>query len=137
MLKNLEILNGVMTPEYDIYNNIYTVMLIDADNLDINYETMNENDVVSIKGNENLKVGENHIEINISNREDVNKIYLIVNKSLSSVGEFNNTYQAVELEQAQKMPEFVGPLIASICFILILLLFYLLFFKKVKKNKTI
>ena len=137
MLKNLEILNGVMTPEYDIYNNIYTVMLIDADKLDISYETMNENDEVGIIGNENLKVGENHIEINISNGEDVNKIDLIVNKTLSSVGEFNNTYQAVELEQAQKMPEFVGPLIASICFILILLLFYLLFSKKVKKNKTI
>ncbi len=134
MLESLEVLNGELTPKFDKYNNLYTVQIgNDVFSLELNYQVTSSANV-SIFGNENLQEGENEVIITVM--DDTNKMTeynLLVMKEEAKTT--SNTLITPEpLEVRKELPGYVAPLIAIICFTLILITFGLLFRKRKHKN---
>ena len=133
MLKDLEILNGKLSPQYDVYNNIYTIS-IDEDiySLVFNYE-LEENAKINIIGNEDFQVGENVVYLEVYNENDKETITLYVNKKEEQKASVIDPNIIEKVEVTPDMPKYIAPLIGGSCFLIILLFFVLLFHKK--KNK--
>lgn len=129
MLQSLEILNGEMTPKFDMYNNTYSINVKnDVDFLMINY-TADEGYEVEFLNNSNFIEGENIVYIELIKEEDHNIYTLLVNKEKSeTVSTIDINYEPVEV--VKELPDFVAPLIAVSCFLVILFTFSLLFSKK-------
>lgn len=135
MLEDLNIVNGELTPEFDIYNNIYSVSVSkDVDELVIDYK-VTDGYVVNIIDNHDLVAGENEVYIQVIKDEEVNTYTLIVNKE-ESKEVINYDYLLEPLEVEEKLPEYVAPLIGGICFFIILCIFLLLFKRKKRHKKT-
>ena len=131
MLKELKILNGELSLEFDSLNTIYTVNLSNDDNMLLLEYKIDENDYISIKGN-NLIEGKNEVVITVYNDKNSTSYYLEVYKD-SSKNVVLNTSKEVGINVAKtEMPDYVVPSIAVVCFLTILFLFVLLF-KKSKK----
>ncbi len=79
-LKGLRVLKYSMIETFEPYVNTYHVVIPSTeDSILIDYESEYD---VTIKGNENLKIGENLVVIETKNNEgDTNKYYLIVSKT--------------------------------------------------------
>lgn len=132
MLDKLEITNGKLSPNYNKYNDTYTVKIEeDVTSLDISYET-NKNTKVKIFGNDNLKEGENRIVISINQNDNYEYIYLIAMKE-SSQTVFSGISDVTALEVGNTTPVYVAPLIGASCFLIILTLYALLFPPKKEK----
>ncbi|MBQ4583604.1 MAG: cadherin-like beta sandwich domain-containing protein [Bacilli bacterium] len=132
MLDKLEITNGKLSPEYNKYNDTYTVKIEeDVISLDISYET-NDNIKVKIFGNDNLKEGENKIVISINKEDNYEYIYLTAIKE-SSGAVFSGMYDVTTLEVGNTAPVYVAPLIGASCFLIILTLYAMLFTSKKRK----
>lgn len=129
MLENLEIANGEMTPKFDKYTDTYSVRIkSDIDNLDLKLKTENDEDY-KIYGNYNLEEGENIVTIEINSEKGKHIYTLIVNKErLETVTSIDPNLETVEVRK--ELPEYVGPLIACVCFLIILFTFVLLFRRK-------
>ena len=131
MLEELKVLNGEMTPRYDMYNNKYTITV--ANNVSkVKFEfKKDENTEVIIYGNNNLKVGENNIVLLVKNNDQSEYIFInVIKQSDADVMEvFDSTNQ---LEIANSVPIYSGYLIATSCFLIILLLFLRIFGRKNK-----
>lgn len=135
MLEDLNIVNGELTPKFDIYNNIYSVSVLkDVDELVIDYK-VTDGYVVNIIDNHDLVAGENEVYIQVIKDEEVNTYTLIVNKE-EAKQVINYDYLLEPLEVEEKLPEYVAPLIGGICFFIILCIFLLLFKKKKRHKKT-
>lgn len=135
MLEDLNIVNGELTPEFDIYNNIYSVSVAGyVDELVIDYE-VTDGYVVNVIDNHDLVPGENEVYIQVIKNEEINTYTLLVNKE-SSEAVVNYDYLLEPLEVEEELPEYVAPLIGGICFFIILCTFLLLFKKKKKHKKT-
>lgn len=134
MLEDLEILNGQMTPKFDKYNDIYTVEIdYNIESLVIDYK-LAENTNISIYGNEDLKVGENIIYLELV-KDDIKKVYTIyANKKEEVKSSFSEFNSMEKVEVPKKTPQYVAPLIGASCFLIILITFCLLFAKR-KKHK--
>ena len=134
MLEDLNIVNGELTPEFDIYNNIYSVSISEEiDELVIDYK-VTDGYVVNIIDNHDLVPGENEVYIQVIKNEEINTYTLLVNKK-SSEAVVNYDYLLEPLEVEEELPEYVAPLIGGICFFIILCTFLLLFKKKKKHKK--
>ena len=134
MLEDLNIVNGELTPEFDIYNNIYSVSISEEiDELVIDYE-VTDGYVVNVIDNHDLVPGENEVYIQVIKNEEINTYTLLVNKE-SSEAVVNYDYLLEPLEVEEELPEYVAPLIGGICFFIILCTFLLLFKKKKKHKK--
>lgn len=132
VLEDLNIVNGELTPEFDIYNNIYSVSVAGyVDELVIDYE-VTDGYVVNVIDNHDLVPGENEVYIQVIKNEEINTYTLLVNKK-SSEAVVNYDYLLEPLEVEEELPEYVAPLIGGICFFIILCTFLLLFKKKHKK----
>lgn len=135
VLEDLNIVNGELTPEFDIYNNIYSVSVAGyVDELVIDYE-VTDGYVVNVIDNHDLVPGENEVYIQVIKNEEINTYTLLVNKE-SSEAVVNYDYLLEPLEVEEELPEYVAPLIGGICFFIILCTFLLLFKKKKKHKKT-
>ena len=135
VLEDLNIVNGELTPEFDIYNNIYSVSISEEiDELVIDYE-VTDGYVVNVIDNHDLVPGENEVYIQVIKNEEINTYTLLVNKE-SSEAVVNYDYLLEPLEVEEELPEYVAPLIGGICFFIILCTFLLLFKKKKKHKKT-
>lgn len=135
MLEDLNIVNGELTPEFDIYNNIYSVSVAGyVDELVMDYE-VTDGYVVNVIDNHDLVPGENEVYIQVIKNEEINTYTLLVNKE-SSEAVVNYDYLLEPLEVEEELPEYVAPLIGGICFFIILCTFLLLFKKKKKHKKT-
>ena len=134
VLEDLNIVNGELTPEFDIYNNIYSVSVAGyVDELVIDYE-VTDGYVVNVIDNHDLVPGENEVYIQVIKNEEINTYTLLVNKE-SSEEVINYDYLLEPLEVEEELPEYVAPLIGGICFFIILCTFLLLFKKKKKHKK--
>ena len=134
VLEDLNIVNGELTPEFDIYNNIYSVSVAGyVDELVIDYE-VTDGYVVNVIDNHDLVPGENEVYIQVIKNEEINTYTLLVNKK-SSEEVINYDYLLEPLEVEEELPEYVAPLIGGICFFIILCTFLLLFKKKKKHKK--
>ena len=132
MLEDLEILNGIISPEFDIYNNIYSVSILeDVDELVINYK-VSDGYVVNIIDNNNLVPGENEVYIQVIKENEINTYTLLVNKE-ETEDVVDLEYLLEPLEVKEELPTYVAPLIGGSCLFLILIFFLIIFRKRKKK----
>ena len=134
MLNELKVLNGVMTPKFDKYNNVYSVSIEEnVTELMLEYKA-NPEYYVRVVGNNNLVPGDNVVFIEVTTDEYVNSYQLLVYKEYTE-SVFNVKELVSELEVKKEVPEYVAPLIVGIGF-LIIAVFYLILFKKKKPKRA-
>ena len=129
MLLDLKILNGDMPLKFDKYVNNYTVEIKeDVTKLEIEY-ICNNDDLVTIKNNDNLDLGINHIFIEVVNNEEKNVYVLEIYKKRDE-NVFNEIKIESEIKNEEKIPNYVpiGLIVGG--FFIILLTFWILFHKK-------
>lgn len=126
-MNNLEVLNGEMALKYDKNIDTYSIKVSsDVDALEIKYE-LDDTSTINVYGNTLLSPGENKVILACKNNDDIRYITLVVNKEKA----LKTTSLNVDYRNEKKvLPSFTIPLIASICFVLILVTYYLLFKKK-------
>ncbi len=134
MLKRLEILNGELSLKFDSLNTRYTVKMTNEDEeLKLNYE-IEEDDEISIFNN-HLTEDKTEVVITVYNEEESTSYYLeVYKKEAEEAADTLNYFESLEVKTDTYLPKYVAPLIASICFLVILFLFTTLF-KKRKKCK--
>ncbi len=129
MLNDLKIINGVLSPEFDIYNNIYSVNIDEnEDKLVIEYD-VDSDYIVNIIDNESLAPGNNEVYLQVIKDNEINTYTLLVYKEETDTV-VNYDYLLEPLEVKEELPSYVAPLIIGCCFFVILLVFILLFKKK-------
>ena len=129
MLNDLKIINGVLSPEFDIYNNIYSVNIDEnVDKLVIEYDVDNDY-IVNIIDNESLVPGNNEVYLQVIKDNEINTYTLLVYKEETDTV-VNYDYLLEPLEVKEELPSYVAPLIIGCCSFVILLVFILLFKKK-------
>ncbi len=132
MLQKLTILNGEISVNFDPLNTRYTVNMTSDDNfLELEY-LIDDNDQISIYNNHiNDEVTE--VVITVYNDEEQMSYYLEVYPYQSEmVLESNDYFTSLKIKSDTYMPEYIAPLIAVVCFLVILFLFAFLFKKKKK-----
>lgn len=129
MLNDLKIINGVLSPEFDIYNNIYSVNIDEnVDKLVIEYD-VDSDYIVNIIDNESLAPGNNEVYLQVIKDNEINTYTLLVYKEETDTV-VNYDYLLEPLEVKEELPSYVAPLIIGCCFFVILLVFILLFKRK-------
>ena len=129
MLNDLKIINGVLSPGFDIYNNIYSVNIDEnVDKLVIEYD-VDSDYIVNIIDNESLVPGNNEVYLQVIKDNEINTYTLLVYKEETDTV-VNYDYLLEPLEVKEELPSYVAPLIIGCCFFVILLVFILLFKKK-------
>lgn len=128
MLEDLRILNGTMTPEFDIYNNIYSVDVDEkVTSLVIEYD-IEDDYTVNIIDNNNFTSGENTVYIQIIKDKVIETYTLLVFKE-NAKEVINYDLYIEPLEVEKKLPEYVLPTIIGSC-IFIIIIFFIIIFKK-------
>lgn len=96
-LENLKIENGQMTPEFNKYNNAYSVFVDeDITKLNIEYNLEDSNSKIDIINNEDVD-DQSVVYINITNESDSQSYKIIINKEKAeNVASIDNT--ALELK---------------------------------------
>ena len=130
MLKKLEILNGELSVKFETLNTRYTVkMTTNEEELKLEYE-IDEKDNISIYNN-HLENDKTEVVITVYNDEESMSYYLEVYKMQEELVEKEEDYFAsLEVKTDTYNKEYVAPLIAGICFLIILFLFTVLFKKR-------
>lgn len=135
MLLDLEILNGVMSLKFDKYVNTYTVEVDNnVEKLQFNYK-VEDNSQVDVINNENINDGLNYVYIIVTNEQEQNtytlEVYKEVTKSVISTSDLET-----KLEAEQQVNKNTPYIIGSICFVIILIFFLIIFHprKCFKKN---
>lgn len=131
MLTSFEILNGEMTPKYDEYNDIYTVTIKEeVTSLDIKYVVSNPNANVYINGNENIDK-DTTVSIEINEGTNVRKIHLnVLKENTETTSDLKDYFTSLEVSKKKDIPDYIAPLIGASCFLIIIIVFSLLFYKK-------
>ena len=134
MLKKLTILNGELSLKFDPLNTRYTVNMTSlAERLELEYE-IDEDDEISIFGN-SLDGQDDLVVISVYNDDELMSYYLEINFLESKNVNLEQDYFAsLELNSKQEVPKYVAPVIAGVCF-LIILFFFAILFKKRKRTK--
>ena len=134
MLKKLTLLNGELSLKFNSLNTRYTVhMTTDEEELKLEYE-IEEEDKISIYNN-HLEEDKTEVVITVYNEEEQMSYYLEVYKMKEELTtETEDYFASLEVKSDTYTPEYVAPLIAIICF-LIILFFFTVLFKKRKNAK--
>ncbi len=133
MLTDLEVLNGTLSPEFDIYNDIYSVTIEeDVEELVIDY-TVEEGFVVNIIDNDSLTAGENEVYLQVIQGEEINTYTLLVYKE-DSKPVINYELIPEEVEVAKEMNPYTAPIIIISCLLIIFFFFWILFHKRTKSK---
>lgn len=134
MLQDLEILNGELSMKFDPLNTKYTVTVdSNEETLELNYK-LKENSEISVIGNA-LNEYKNEVVLTVYNDTESMSYYLTVYKEETITANSNiNLKEEIVLSENKDMPNYIAPLIASVCF-LVILLFFTLLFKKKKKSR--
>ena len=130
MLKKLTILNVELSIKFNSLNTRYTVnMTTNEEELKLEYE-IDEKDNISIYNN-HLENDKTEVVITVYNDEESMSYYLEVYKMQEELVEKEEDYFAsLEVKTDTYNKEYVAPLIAGICFLIILFLFTVLFKKR-------
>ncbi len=133
MLEEMEILNGELSLKFDYLNTKYTVMVDSTvSKLDLNLKVRDDCEI-SIFNNNNL-VNNSVVVVTVYNDEEMISYYLeIYKKREERVFESEDYFASLEVNTKQEVPDYVAPLLACSCFLIILFLFTFLF----KKNKSV
>ncbi len=136
MLLDLEILNGVMSLKFDKYVNTYTVEVDNnIEKLQFNYK-VEDNSQVDVINNENINDGLNYVYIIVTNEQEQNtytlEVYKEVTKEVISTSNLET-----KLEAEQQVNKNTPYIIGSICFVIILIFFLIIFHPRKCFKKTI
>lgn len=135
MLEKFEVLNGTMAVKFDKLNTQYSVILNEGESqMDFSYNIA-PTDQISIY---TLKINANQSNVVISVYNDLEIMSYYFDVYMPSVKASNNilTYESLEIKSTDNLPIYIAPLISSVCFTLILLIFTKLFARSKKlKNK--
>ncbi len=130
-IKSLKINNGSISPEFDKYNNNYSVSIgkeVKTLEIEATYDTKNYE--VTIDNNSNL--AENKIVfvtiINKSTQEQNTYFLKIYTEDVQDVSEITNEKEALEIEEKKDNKNY-APIIGTICFLLIIVVYYFIFLK--------
>lgn len=130
IIDTLEITNGAITPKYDKYNNYYSVTISeDTKNLEFNYTFDNNKYDVKITNNENL-VENKMVYVTIYNKESneqntyIFKVY--IENTLSTI-ETKDIMSTLDIKTDDNTN--YAPVIGTICFSLIIFIYYLIFLR--------
>ena len=127
MLNNLEILNGSITPVFDSNIKDYEVEVSDTTiSLVMQYDT-DENNKITIYGNDNLLNGENHVLIEVYDGNKVNTYTLTVYKGLKDVSTKINENVKIEVVGKEYNNTVIQYSIIIFTIIIIILLYRLIF----------
>ena len=128
MLEDLRILNGTMTPEFDIYNNIYSVDVDEkVTSLVIEYD-IEDGYTVNIIDNNDFTAGNNTVYLQIIKDKVIDTYTLLVYKE-NAKEVINYDLYTEPLEVEKKLPEYVLPTLIGSC-IFIIIIFFIIIFKK-------
>jgi hypothetical protein len=114
----------------------YNINVLDDIRLNIDYETMSDNSSVRITGNSNLKEGKNEVRLIVSNKDkskmsvyiiNVNKIVTTFNEESSKIEKSDNDNILGKDHLTKKETNIITLSVISMCSILIIFLFYILF----------
>ena len=132
MLEKLEILNGELSVRFDPLNTRYTVnMTTDEEELNLELKTDEENEISVF--NNHIAKDKTEVVITVYNEKEMMSYYLEVYQLKSEQTTENKDYfSSLEIKSDSKIPGYTAPLIAGICFLIILLIFTFLFKKKKK-----
>ncbi len=84
-LTSLSIDGYNLTPEFNKYNNVYSVFINEEDNtLNINYTLEDNNASVEIIGNDRLNAEENIVNLNVTNNGNTQNYVIYVTKNNSN-----------------------------------------------------
>lgn len=136
VLLDLEILNGVMSLKFDKYVNTYTVEVDNSvEKLQFNYKVEDEYQV-DVINNENINEGLNYVYIIVTNKNEQNtytlEVYKEVTKDVISTSNFET-----KLEVEQQVNKNTPYIIGTICFVVILIFFLIIFHPRKRFKKTI
>ena len=143
-LKSLKVRGYKISPEFSKLINEYTVTINKGEkSIYIDYEAVENEAIVTIKGNKNLKIGVNKITIIVTNGKKEQVYYLTVNKEKAQP---KKNSAAKKTKTNSKKKDYI--LISIICgsaLLIILIAWYFIFMhkkvslkrkvKKLKKNK--
>ena len=134
MLKDLKILNWDLSVKFDPLNTRYTVNMTTEDTkLELEYE-IDEEYEISIFGNL-LDGNDDVVVISVYNDDTLMSYYLEINPLESeNVNMEQDYFASLEVDSNKEIPGYVAPLIAGVCF-LIILFFFAILFKKRKITK--
>ena len=130
MLKDLEILNGELSVKFDPLNTRYTVNMNNAAKcLDLKLDADEESDISVFNNEINDQFTE--VVITVYHEDEMMSYYLEVYPMENEVSNVQNNFETLEINLTEPKI-YIAPLIASACFLIILLNFSLLFKKKKK-----
>ena len=130
MLKKLEILNGELSLKFDPLNTRYTVnMTSDDKSLKLNLKA-SDNDEISIFNNY-IDGEKTEVVITVYNDEEMMSYYLeVYPKKAEEASKVEDYFDSLEVKTSTYTEEYVAPLIAGTCFLIILITFAILFKKR-------
>ena len=128
-LKNLEIEGFKISPEFDSKVNEYTLDLNNVPTEKLNIIAQTEDENATIKGDGQIKIGEeNVININVIAENGNLNVYTInlKNKVIIENKQLNDTQEKEKTEQENNIKQYEIPIIIAIIFIFTILIFILI-----------
>ncbi len=133
MLHSLTVLNGELSPAFEANNLMYTVAVKDdVTALELDYVLADEAEI-QILGNNDFTTGENTVMLEITQGEK-NEVYTLLVTKEAMATTSTTLIEPEHLEVQKNLPDYVAPLIAIICFLLIFFFFWLIFIPKKHKK---
>lgn len=134
-IKNLEVVNGTLSREFESTNNVYSVILDDSeDSLKVTYELNDPEAKVVFHNNEYVDGSENKMEMEVENTDGTKEIYTFYLEKEETTPVFNEAILTNNISEQKEIP-FLSWYVGIGCFIVIALLFKIIVlgFKKRKK----
>ncbi len=130
VIDKLEILNGELSPNFDIYNTEYSVILEDSEfNIEFNYQ-VEEGVIVSVNNNHDLE-NDSIVTLTISkNEEKIDYNFHILKNITKNTIAFK---ESVNNEENNFMFKYKIYIIPGCCLFLIFIIYKILFHKRKKK----
>ena len=134
VIESLGVKNGDISPKFNKYNNYYSVT-ISNEITNLEFEMAYDNSIydTEILNNENLKQNK-LVYVTIFNKETNERntyiFKIFVDNIDTSVSKIDNSeITTLEVENNEKKPKIIAPYVGAICFILILLAYYVMFLR--------
>lgn len=118
-IKNLEVINGTLSREFESTNNVYSVILNeDATSLEVNYELIDPEAKVAIENKEYQENGENKAEIKIENTDGTKESYVFYLEKEETTPVFSEVNLNQNIDTQKEIPGLIV-YVSLGCFLLI------------------
>lgn len=133
VIDNVDIKNGVISPKYDRYNNYYSVT-IDNNIKELDFDILYDEEKYDVEILNNLNLVENKLVyvtiINNESKERNTYIFkMYIEDTETEVANFDNDMATLNVESEDEENRMLAPIVGTICFMLIILVYYIIFLK--------